>query len=207
MPAAALPDPSHSISWGPVTAARGLVILIMGCALLACSRESGQRAADARLQALYSSEWHWREQQFAGLEDTQKPIWDHLPKVDPETQQARQRYWEEVLRQLQAIARAELSAPEQLNYDIYHAQLETLIANQRFRDFEMPANSDTSFWTDLGYTARRPFRTRQDYRNWIAQMRDVPRYFHEQMDEMRAGMQRGFTPPRITIALNDAATT
>ena len=58
----------------------------------------------------------------------------------------------------------------------------------------MPANSDTTFWTDLGYTARRPFRTLTDYEHWIAQMRDIPRYFHEEMDEMRAGMKRGFTP-------------
>ena len=30
-------------------------------------------------------------------------------------------------------------------------------------------------------------------------MRDIPRYFHEQMDEMRAGLKRGFTPPRVTL--------
>ena len=34
----------------------------------------------------------------------------------------------------------------------------------------------------------------EDYRHWIAQMQDIPRYFHEQMDEMRAGLKRGFTP-------------
>src|SRR2546427_4960316 len=204
MPAPGTPDQSQSSAWGR---ARGLVILIMGCALIACSRESGQRAADARLRAIYRAEWQWREQQFAGNEDMQKPIWDHLPKVDPGTQQARQRYWENVRRGLQAIARADLSAPEQLNYDVYRAQIETLIANQRFRDFEMPANSDTTFWTELGYTARRPFRTRQDYRNWIAQMRDIPRYFHEQMDEMRAGVKRGFTPPRVTMQGRDASIT
>ena len=60
----------------------------------------------------------------------------------------------------------------------------------------MPANSDTTFWTDLGYTARQPFKTLKDYRNWIAQMRDIPRYFHEEMAKMRAGLARGFTPPR-----------
>jgi uncharacterized protein (DUF885 family) len=82
-----------------------------------------------------------------------------------------------------------------------------LIANQRFRDYEMPANSDTTFWTDLGYTARRPFRTLQDYRNWLAQLHDVPRYFHEQMDEIRAGLKRGFTPPRVTMEGRDASIT
>ena len=82
-----------------------------------------------------------------------------------------------------------------------------LIANQRFRDFEMPANSDTTFWTDIGYTARRPFRTPQDYQNWMAQMQDIPRYFREQMEEMRAGLKRGFTPPRVTMEGRDASIT
>ncbi|MGH8322501.1 MAG: DUF885 domain-containing protein, partial [Steroidobacteraceae bacterium] len=93
------------------------------------------------------------------------------------------------------------------NYAIYYPQIQVLIANQRFRDFEMPANSDTTFWTDIGYTARRSFRTVQDYRNWLAQMRDIPRYFREQMREMRAGMKRGFTPPRVTMQGRDSSIT
>jgi uncharacterized protein (DUF885 family) len=127
--------------------------------------------------------------------------------VDPATQQVRLGYWQEVLRQLDVIPRASLSAKEQVNLDIYRAQIVVLIANQRFRDFEMPANSDTTFWTDIGYTARRSFRSPQDYRHWIAQMRDIPRYFHEEMAEMRAGMKRGFTPPRITMEGRDSSIT
>jgi uncharacterized protein (DUF885 family) len=198
----------------------GLTILITIAtlnAMTACAPGSQQRTAeqsdtkqheaDARLRDIYTAEWKWREEQFADNEDSQKPVADHLPKVDPATQAARLRYWEEVLRKLDSIPRAELSPREQVNYDIYRPQIEVLIANQRFRDFEMPANSDTTFWTDIGYTARRPFRTLQDYRNWIAQMRDIPRYFHEEMDEMRAGMKRGFTPPRITMEGRDASIT
>ena len=68
------------------------------------------------------------------------------------------KYWLDVQRKLDAVVRADLSPQERLNYDIYRPQIEVLIANQRFRDFEMPANSDTTFWTNLGYTARRPFQ-------------------------------------------------
>ena len=99
----------------------------------------------------------------------------------------RLRTWQDTLQKLDSIPLAELSPAERINYEVYRPQIETLIANQQFRDYEMPANSDTTFWTDLGYTARRPYRNVQDYRNWIAQMRDIPRYFREQMDEMRAG--------------------
>jgi uncharacterized protein (DUF885 family) len=177
----------------------------MTLGLGACT--SNTNTADARFQAIYTSEWKWRDQQFPDDEDSQKPIQDHLPKVDPATQAMRLAMWQDVLQKLNSIPRADLSAAEQVNYDIYHPQIEGLISNQQFRDFEMPANSDTTFWTDLGYTARRPYRTLQDYRNWIAQMRDIPRYFHEQMDEMRAGLKRGFTPPRVTLAGRDASIT
>jgi uncharacterized protein (DUF885 family) len=163
--------------------------------------------ANTRFQALYTSEWKWRQEQFADDEDSRKPIVNHLPKVDPTSQDARLKYWEDVLTKLDAIARTELSPEQQVNYDIYRPQIQVLIANQRFRDFEMPANSDTTFWTDLGYTARRPFRTLQDYKNWLAQLHDVPRYYHEQMDEMRAGLKRGFTPPKVTMEGRDSSIT
>jgi uncharacterized protein (DUF885 family) len=190
-------------SLAPVLLALGLLIAALG----GCSQESRQRAADERLRSIYASEWKWRSDQQPEDENGTRPLADHLPKVDPATQQMRLRYWEEVQRRLSAIARSSLSAPEQLNYDIYGAQIGVLIANQRFRDFEMPANSDTTFWTDIGYTARRPFRTLTDYEHWIAQMRDIPRYFQEEMDEMRAGMRRGFTPPRVTMEGRDSSLT
>ena len=172
-----------------------------------CSPESRQHAADERFRAIYEAEWRWRKEQFPGGEDDQKPLADHLPKVDPTSQQERRVYWEQTLTKVNALSRDALSPAEQVNYDIYRLQLQGLIDNQRFRDFEMPANSDSTFWTDLGYTARRPFRTLTDYQNWIAQMRDIPRYFAEQMDEMRAGVKRGFTPPRVTLQGRDASIT
>jgi uncharacterized protein (DUF885 family) len=172
-----------------------------------CSQQWRQQAADAQLRDIYSSEWKWRTEQQADDENGTRPVADHLPKVDPATQQTRLTHWEDVQRRLARIDRPALSAPEQLNYDIYREQIAVLIANQRFRDFEMPANSDTTFWTELGYTARRPFRTITDYEHWIAQMRDIPRYFREQMDEMRAGLKRGFTPPRVTMEGRDASIT
>ncbi len=174
-------------------------------AIPACTSKTN--TADARFQAIYTAEWKWRDEQLPDDEDAQKPIQDHLPKVDPAAQEMRLRTWQDTLQKLNSIPRAELSGAEQINYDVYRPQIEALIANQRFHEYEMPANSDTTFWTDLGYTARRPYRNVQDYRNWIAQMRDIPRYFHEQVDEMRQGLRRGFTPPRVTLTGRDASIT
>jgi uncharacterized protein (DUF885 family) len=190
------------------TRAAALLLLVLPAVLAGgCSREARRHAADERLRAIYEAEWRWRRDQLPGGEDGNKPLADHLPKVDPASQEERRAYWEETLARVSALAREDLSAGEQVNYDTYRAQLEVLIDNQRFRDFEMPANSDSSFWTDLGYTARRPFRTLTDYQHWIGQMRDIPRYFAEQVGEMRAGLKRGFTPPRVTLEGRDGSIT
>jgi uncharacterized protein (DUF885 family) len=172
-----------------------------------CAGAAQAGAADARFQAIYQAEWKWRDEQIPDGEDSQKPVLDHLPKVDPASQALRLRRWEETLQQINSIPRADLSPAEQLNYDVYRPQIEVLIAGQKFRDYEMPANADTTFWTNLGYTARRPYRTVQDYRNWIGQMKDIPRYFKQQIEEMRFGLKRGFTPPRITMQGRDASIT
>jgi uncharacterized protein (DUF885 family) len=169
--------------------------------------KSGGGSADARFKALYTREWKWREDQFASGEDNVKEIVDHLPKVDQATQEMRLKYWDGVMTDLDAIPRAKLSSANQVNYDVYKPQLQVLIADQKFREYEAPANSDTTFWTDLGYTARQDFKKLKDYQSWIKQMRDVPRYFHEQMDVMRAGLKRGFTPPQVTLQGRDASIT
>ncbi|MBI1330484.1 MAG: DUF885 family protein [Alphaproteobacteria bacterium] len=181
------------------------------CAVLVMSITTADAAkapnADAQLKAIYTEEWAWREKQFASGEDDNRPVADHLPRMDNAAQDERTKYWEDVLTRLNAIPRDKLSHDEQVNYDVYVPQIEGLIESQKFRDFEMPANSDSSFWTDIGYTARRPFRTLTDYENWIRQMRDIPRYFQEQIAQMRAGLARGFTPPRVTLEGRDASIT
>ncbi|HVU21268.1 MAG TPA: DUF885 family protein, partial [Rhizomicrobium sp.] len=183
----------------------GCAALVLAIAALPAVAAAKEGSADAQFKALYTKEWKWREKQFASGEDDIKEVQDHLPKVDPATQQMRLRYWQDTLKELDAIPRAKLSPANQVNFDVYRPQIVNLIASQRFRDFEMPANSDTTFWTDMGYTARGDFRNLKDYQNWILQMRDVPRYFHEQMDEMRAGLKRGFTPPQVTLQGRDAS--
>jgi uncharacterized protein (DUF885 family) len=195
-------DRMHSFDSGLLAA-----VLAMSVTASTVGCTSKHDSADARLEAIFSAEWKWREEQFPDNEDSQKAIQDHLPKVDPDSQAARLRMWQDTLAKLDAIPREDLSPAQRVNYEVYRPQIETLIANQQFRDFEMPANSDTTFWTDLGYTARRPYRTLQDYRNWISQMRDIPRYFHEQIDQMRHGLKRGFTPPRVTMTGRDASLT
>jgi len=174
-------------------------------ALFLLTVPSAAAPADATLRVLYDSEWAWRIASFADDENATRPVPDRLPKVDPATQFDRLRYWRGVMARLNAIPPGLLSLKEQVNAQVFRFEIGNLIADQEFRTYEMPANSDSSFWTDFDDRARRPFRTLADYRNWIAQMRDIPRYFREQINEMRAGEARGFTPPWVTLKGRDSS--
>ena len=166
-------------------------------------------APDNRFKVLYTQEWSWREAQRLEEDEDQtgahKEISLQLPRVDAATQQARLEYWRGVMKQLDAIQPDSLRPAERVNYSIYRAQIEVLINRQKFREYEKPLNADTAFWSILTVTALKPFHTERDYTNYIAQLNDIPRYFHEQIANMRSGLKRGFTPPKVTLMGRDAS--
>ena len=165
-------------------------------------------AADQKFSSIYKAEWQWRlQQRLEDDEDDVQAVQRDLPRVDTATQLKRQQYWEGVLKQLDTIKPAQLSAPERINFAVYRAQIAALLDNQRFREYEKPLNADSSFWSNMAGEARKPFRTLEDYRNYVAQLNDVPRYFDEEIANMRVGLKRGFTPPKVTLAGRDGSLT
>jgi len=162
---------------------------------------AAESAADAAFRALYEKEWKWRQDGGGeASEDEDAPAnATRMPDVGPAAQQARLKVWDEALADLKKIDAKALSADNQVNYAIYRDQVFNLAEATRLRTYEMPFNSDSSFWSNLSFMARREMKTAQDYRNYIARLNDVPRYFGQQTDNMRAGLKRGFSVPRAVL--------
>ena len=160
---------------------------------------------DDRFKALYTAEWAWRMAEASGDDNADDAVSPHLPDVGEGAQAARLACWQEVERQLAAIDPAALTAENQVNYAVYKAQIDALVADQQFRDYEKPLNSDSSFWTDLAYSAQASFHSEEDYRNYLGALSETPRYFDQEIANMRAGLKRRFTPPRVTLEGRDAS--
>ncbi|HEY5072979.1 MAG TPA: DUF885 family protein [Caulobacteraceae bacterium] len=174
-------------------------------ALLMAAPAIADPAEAARFEAIYSVEWAWRQKEFPDDEDPEREIAPYLPDIGPAAQARRLAIWREVRAKLAAIDPGKLDDEGRINLAVYRGQIEAIVASQAFRDWEMPFNSDTSFWGQLTGVARRTFRKEADYRNYIAQMRQSPRYFGQQIANMRAGLARGFTPPRVTLEGRDGS--
>ena len=175
---------------------------------LALTALAHAETADDRFKALYQKEWTWRQEQFPGQDDEDresKPTDNRLTDVGADAQNERLKYWDDVLKQLDAIPVADLSADNKVNVAIYRPQIENFVAGIRFRDYEMPFNSDSQFWSDLGFMTRRPLKDEQAVKNYTSKLDDVPRYFDQQIANMRAGLKRGFTVPRAVLDGRDVS--
>jgi len=160
-------------------------------------------SADARLKALYNGFAAWQDKEFGSFEDNrgEQHQAGYLPHVDEASQLRREAHEKDLLAQLDTIPKSQLSAGEQVNAAVFRTVLENDVSDYRFRTFEMPFNSDSSFWTYLD--SSQPFDDADGYRRYIARMRDVPRFFDEQIANMRAGLARGFDVPRATLEGRD----
>ena len=154
-------------------------------------------SADARLRALYTEEWNWRQ-----IEMARGPgAGDRFPRVDAVSQETRLAYWTRTLATLDAIPFDQLSSEEKINAQIFRTSLRALVSDIHYRTYEAPFNSDTFFWTD--FTPRQGFANAAAYRSYLARLRDVPRYFDEQIANMRAGLARGYSVPRVAVLGRD----
>lgn len=167
--------------------------------------ETISTGADREVRALAEGEWAWRKREFGtSISWIDDDVADHLPTVTPAAQEARAEHWRELRSQLDAIPRAELSAVGRADLDVLMYQTKVELNQIKHRQYEAPANSDSSPWNELISGARRDYATLEAADSYLALLADIPRYLEEITANMRAGLARGFGPTRITMIGRDA---
>lgn len=162
---------------------------------------------DDAFRAIYTKEWAWRNGQAGILTSGEAQPGDgRLDTVDAANQAKRLAYWNDVLAQLDRIDTKGLSGKARVDYEVYRAQIVNLAAAQRFQQWQMPFNSDSAFWSDIGYVLHGDdLRTRDDYRHYVERLRQIPAYMDQEIANMRLGLARGFTVPRAVLDGRDVS--
>ena len=179
--------------------AAALPMLVAVAALAACAP-----APDARdeLYALFDEDWAARlveSPQFAtSVGDHSRN--DELADMSLEAIGRRVERRRDVLRRLEEIDVSGLSAADRINARMFERQLRSSVQGFEFGGYQMPLNADSGFHMGFARMHRpMPFRTADHYDDYIARMRAIPAYFEQQQGHMRAGIERGFTLPRVTL--------
>ncbi|HEY4292791.1 DUF885 domain-containing protein [Luteibacter sp.] len=162
---------------------------------------------DDTFRAIYTKEWAWRNGQAGILTSGEaQPGEGRLDTVDAANQARRLAYWNDVLAQLDRIDRKSLSGKVKVDYEVYRAQIGNLAAAQRFEQWQMPFNSDSAFWSDIGYVLHGDdLHTRDDYRHYVDRLHQVPAFMDQEIANMRLGLARGFTVPRAVLDGRDVS--
>ena len=159
--------------------------------------------ADLRLKTIYDAEWAWRLDEIAQVMDGPRTRdGDRFPEVTPADWDRRRIYWRRVTADMAAIPDTDLSAEGRVNKAVLTEQLRAQVANVDWRTFEAPINSDSFFWGEVKPYAA--LENAAEYRRYLGRLADVPRYFDENIANMRAGMARGFTVSRVTLTGRDS---
>jgi uncharacterized protein (DUF885 family) len=186
---------------------RSALWLTMTLALAAPAFADTTHDNDTRFRQIYTQEWAWRNGQ-AGVQTSGETQVNNgrLDRVDAASQMQRQNEWQQVLKQLDGIDTKQLSPEEQINYAVYRAQIQNLLAAQQFKQWQMPFNSDSAFWSDVGYELDGDnLHNLKDYRSYLDRLGQVPAYFSQEIDNMRDGLARGFSVPREVLNGRDVS--
>ncbi len=132
----------------------------------------------------------------AGISD-----YNHLlPQVSPVDRARRLRSEEALLARLEQLNRDSLTSDNQINYDLLQWVLERSIDGMRLNTSRIPFNTFSGFFTGaLRSSFGVPMNTEEDYRDYIARIEEFPRYFEENIENMRQGIRDGFVLPKIVI--------
>jgi uncharacterized protein (DUF885 family) len=183
-------------------------IVSWGAAVLAAALASAPLAAqelDGELAALTNQWYAYQLAQYHQVEqaDGTTEAGDSFPLVTPAANRARADHAKVTLAKLDAIDLKRLSPAARTDAEVFRTLLNEQIGDAQFREWEMPFDSDSDFWSYLA--ARRPLDDAEDYRRYIARIRDLPRYFDEQIANARTGLKRGFSVPAVTLTGRDAS--
>ncbi len=178
-----------------------LSLLLAAPALPAAANATTDAAA--RFKALHERDWSFRQSDSPGTGDALATRW---PDVSPAAQARRLEHWTTVRAELDGIDPAALDAAGRINYVIFRDQVDARLAGLRYRDWQMPMNSDSSFFAAVAMMPDRSrFNSREQAEAYLSRLADIPRYFDQQIANMRAGLAEGRTIPKVVMQGRDAA--
>ncbi|WP_246048440.1 DUF885 domain-containing protein [Arenimonas terrae] len=109
----------------------------------------------------------------------------------------------EWLAKAQAIGSEGLSGQDLLSYEIFVRDLQFEIDGERFPGWQIPLNQFTNLTGTIAQlgsgTSAQPFKTVQDYDNWLKRAAGVPQLLATMQANMREGMAAGVVQPKVLM--------
>ncbi|MDJ0759656.1 MAG: DUF885 domain-containing protein [Woeseiaceae bacterium] len=170
--------------------------------LLSMSAVAGA-SVDDQLKQIIDDYWSYYLDEFpvaaknAGLKTGN----DRLESVTPESLERRLQTERRLLARLRDLDTSTLPSERAIDAELLIWVLEDSIGAYELELSRIPFNTFWGFFMNA-LTASNGIQMRElsDYEDYVERLEDIPRYFEENIGNMRRGMEDGFVLPRIVIA-------
>ena len=193
----------------PLLTPRSAILLLVLSLLSAPGSQAQQKSsakptagATSTLHALFDEEWQFemREEPLFATYVGDHRYDDRLPSVSRADEERRAKARKQFLDRFEAIPRSSLGAEDRVSLDMMERQLRDDITDVDFGAYQIPITADEGFHIDFARLPTRvPLATPADYEHYIARLRAWPTYVNQHIANMRAGLARGFTMPRVSL--------
>lgn len=164
-------------------------------------RSAPASLADQQLAKLLATEWDYH----LAHSPTEASIlgdrrWnDRWPDLSFDSLREQYEHSKQVLEQMQAIDRSQLSPNDQVNFEMFKRQLEEGIEEYEFHAYLIPLNQRGGIQTDDELAQSIRFETVKDYQDWIARLRSFPTYMDQTIALLREGIKEGIVHPKVIM--------
>jgi uncharacterized protein (DUF885 family) len=111
--------------------------------------------------------------------------------------------YQRYLNALLSYERESLSPNDQISYDIFKREMELSLEGLKYPAWQIPLSQFEGLHLSFGQLGSgdgaQPFKTVQDYDNWLARCAEFPAWADTTIANFRAGMSSGWTLPRPCV--------
>lgn len=162
----------------------------------------GLSPAEQQLNAIIAEAWEYelRENPVLATSVGVNDFNDRMPRIGRRDQLRRMAVQKRFHGRLQDVDRDALSENGRINADVFEWVLEDRIGEYELNLARIPFNTFSGFFmTALNASNGVVMSGVHDYEDYISRMRDIPRYFDENLDNMRQGVDTEFVLPQVVI--------
>jgi uncharacterized protein (DUF885 family) len=113
------------------------------------------------------------------------------------------KFYSRYLDKIKGYQRTSLNANDRVSYDIFKREMEVSLENFDFPEHYMPLNQFWSLPLTMGQLGsgdgNQPFKTTQDYENWISRVNQFPLWVDSAIVYLRKGMAAGVVLPKVLV--------
>lgn len=159
-----------------------------------------------KLNALYADFWEasLKLNPLSATQQGDKRYNDLLPNTMSAAYRAEQKAHEaRYLEAARAVDPTGFAEQDELNRTLFIRARERNLAQMEFPRYLMPLNQFYSFanqFVMLGSGSNaQPFKTVEDYDNWLKRAGHIPALFDQAIENMREGVEKGLVPPKVLM--------